>query len=79
MIEVIQTVTVQPDGTISLALSSFPVGTTVNVTVRVEAETKLSNFLPRSPVSFIGAAKGTFATPTDVDRFIQQERSTWEL
>jgi len=29
-------------------------------------------------VSFIGAAKGSFATPEEVDQFIHQERDTWE-
>lgn len=28
--------------------------------------------------SFIGAAKGSFATPEEADRFIRQERDAWE-
>jgi hypothetical protein len=32
----------------------------------------------RSLVSFIGAAKGSFATPQEVDQFIRQERDAWE-
>ncbi len=32
----------------------------------------------KSLVSFIGAAKGSFTTPEDVDQFIRQERDAWE-
>jgi antitoxin component of MazEF toxin-antitoxin module len=28
--------------------------------------------------SFIGSAKGSFATPEEVDQFIRQERDSWE-
>jgi hypothetical protein len=28
--------------------------------------------------NLIGQAKGTFATPEEVDRFIRQERDTWD-
>lgn len=28
--------------------------------------------------NFIGSAKGSFATPEDVDQFIRQERDAWE-
>ena len=29
--------------------------------------------------SFIGAAKGSFATPEEADQFIRQERDAWDL
>lgn len=32
----------------------------------------------RPLVSFIGAAKGSFANPEEVDQFIRQERDAWE-
>lgn len=32
----------------------------------------------RPLVSFIGAAKGSFTTPEEVDQFIRQERDAWE-
>lgn len=32
----------------------------------------------RTLTSFIGAAKGSFATPEEVDQFIRQERDAWE-
>lgn len=32
----------------------------------------------RPLTSFIGAAKGSFATPEEVDQFIRQERDAWE-
>ncbi|WAL61217.1 hypothetical protein [Thermocoleostomius sinensis] len=32
----------------------------------------------RPLTSFIGSAKGSFATPEDVDQFIRQERDAWE-
>jgi len=32
----------------------------------------------RPLTSFIGAAKGSFTTPEDVDQFIRQERDAWE-
>jgi uncharacterized SAM-dependent methyltransferase len=31
-----------------------------------------------SLTSFIGSAKGSFATPEEVDQFISQERDAWE-
>ncbi|MDY6786406.1 MAG: hypothetical protein SW833_28500 [Cyanobacteriota bacterium] len=71
-----QTATVQPGGIITLCLTALPVGATVDVTVRLETET---NPTPRSLVRFIGAAKGNFAAPQEVDRFIRQERESWEF
>ena len=32
----------------------------------------------RPLVSFIGSAKGSFATPEEVDQFIRQKRDAWE-
>ena len=32
----------------------------------------------RPLTSFIGAAKGSFTTPEEVDQFIRQERDAWE-
>lgn len=75
-LEVRQTVTVQPGGMITLCLAALPVGATVDVTVRFESET---NTLQHSLVSFIESAKGNFASPTEVDRFIRQEREAWEF
>uniref|UniRef100_B8HZM4 Uncharacterized protein n=1 Tax=Cyanothece sp. (strain PCC 7425 / ATCC 29141) TaxID=395961 RepID=B8HZM4_CYAP4 len=64
---------VQPGGLIELHSSELPEGATVEVIVLVEA----SSTAQRSLTSFIGAAKGNFATPEDVDQFIRQERDEW--
>ncbi len=39
---------------------------------------ELANNEQRPLTSFIGAAKGSFTTPEEVDQFIRQERDAWE-
>lgn len=39
---------------------------------------ELADGTQRPLTSFIGAAKGSFATPEEVDQFIRQERDAWE-
>lgn len=38
----------------------------------------MRNKSQKSLTSFIGAAKGSFSTPEEVDQFIRQERDAWE-
>lgn len=61
---------VQPGGVIQLQSAELPEGATVEVIVLLESSSKPS----RSLTSFIGAVKGSFATPEEVDQFIRQER-----
>ena len=70
-----QKVVVQPGGVVELRSPELPAGTTVEVIVLLEPEPEKYS---RPLASFIGAAKGNFATPEEVDQFIRQERDTWE-
>ncbi|WP_199341294.1 MULTISPECIES: hypothetical protein [Nostocales] len=47
----------------------------MEIIVLIETPTDRST---KSLTSFIGSAKGSFATPEEVDQFISQERDAWE-
>lgn len=66
---------VQPGGIVEIRSPELPIGATVEVIVLLESPPDNSQ---KSLCSFIGAAKGNFATPEEVDRFIRQERDAWE-
>lgn len=65
---------VQPGGVVELQSIDLPEGAIVEVIVLLEPEAEQS----RTLVSFIGAARGNFATPEETDRFIRQERDAWD-
>ena len=66
---------VQPGGVVEIRSSELPAGATVEVIVLLES---LSDESQTSLTSFIGTAKGIFATPESADQFIRQERDSWE-
>ncbi|MBD2683177.1 MULTISPECIES: hypothetical protein [Nostoc] len=67
---------VKPGGVVEICSPELPAGATVEVIVFLESATKHSE---KPLASFIGCAKGSFATPEDVDKFIRQERDAWEF
>ena len=67
---------VKPGGVIEICSPELPSGTTVEVIILMERTT--SDKSEKSLTSFIGAAKGSFATPEAADQFIRQERDSWE-
>ena len=66
---------VKPGGVIEICSPELPSGTTVEVIILMEPTSDKSE---KSLTSFIGAAKGSFATPEAADQFICQERDSWE-
>ena len=66
-----QRVIVQPGGVINVCSPELPVGTVAEVTVILNSETEEPK---KSLTSFIGAGKGSFATPEEADEFIRQLR-----
>jgi hypothetical protein len=70
-----QKVIVQPGGIVELRSLELPAGATVEVIVLLEPQPEESK---KPLTSFIGAAKGNFDTPNEVERFIRQERDAWE-
>jgi uncharacterized SAM-dependent methyltransferase len=66
---------VKPGGVVEICSSELPTGATVEIIVLIESPTDQSK---KSLTSFIGSAKGSFATPEEVDKFISQERDAWE-
>lgn len=70
-----QKVVVQPGGVVELRSPELPAGATVEVIVLLVPQPEESK---RPLSSFIGAAKGHFATPKEVNQFIRQERDRWE-
>lgn len=66
---------VKPGGLVEIRSPELPDGATVEAIVLLES---ISDELGPSLSSLIGAAKGSFATPEEVDRFIRQERDAWE-
>jgi hypothetical protein len=68
-----ETVRVQPGGRVELVSSALPEGAEAEVTVVVrQAAPK------RSLQSFIGSAKGVYASPAEADEFIRKLRDEWE-
>jgi|CXWL01.1.fsa_nt_gi hypothetical protein len=67
-----QTVTIQPGGRIEVLSSEFPVGAQVEVIVLVDRDMPLKRYS-----DLIGSGRGTFATPSDADAFLGQERDAW--
>lgn len=68
-------VIVKPGGLIEIRSPDLPDGAVADVIVILEspAEQPKGSF-----VSLIGSAKGSFATPAEVDKFIHQERDAWD-
>lgn len=69
-----QKVTVQSGGVIQVQSSELPIGAEVEVIVLLDTPAGEG----RPLVSFIGAAQGSFANPTEADQFIRQHRDAWE-
>ncbi|MEH1813657.1 MAG: hypothetical protein V7K26_18995 [Nostoc sp.] len=67
---------VKPGGVVEISSPELPAGATVEVIVLLESPPKHSE---KPLTSFIGSAKGIFATPEEVDQFIRQERDAWEF
>lgn len=67
-------VLVQPGGVIQIRSPELVPGTLAEVIVLVE-KTPVS---ARPLSQWIGAAKGGFARPSDVDEFMRREREAWE-
>jgi hypothetical protein len=74
--ELRQKAVVQAGGVVAIQSPELSAGTEVQVIILVESHP------PRETAptltQFIGAAKGNFASPEAVDRFIRQERETWD-
>jgi len=67
---------VKPGGVVEICSPELPAGATVEVIVLLESRLEHSE---KALTSFIGSAKGSFATPEEVDKFICQERDAWEF
>lgn len=60
---------VKTGGVVEISSPELPAGATVEVIVLLESPVKHSE---KSLTSFIGSAKGSFASPEEVDKFIRQ-------
>ncbi|MEH1904683.1 MAG: hypothetical protein V7L04_25585 [Nostoc sp.] len=67
---------VKPGGVVEISSPELPAGVTVEVIVLIESPPKYSE---KPLTSFIGSARGSFATTEEVDNFIRQERDAWEF
>ena len=65
---------VKPGGVVEICSPELPAGATVEIIVLISPTDQSK----KSLTSFIGSAKGSFATPEEVDKFISQERDAWE-
>jgi hypothetical protein len=65
--EIRQKTTVQPGGVIEIHSPELPDGAEVEVIVWIDRTSEA----PSSLVDLIGAAKGSFSTPTEADEFIR--------
>jgi len=67
-------VTIQPGGRIEITSSELKPGMRAEIVVMITDSQYKFNRL----TSFIGKAKGGFASPSEADAFIRRERDTWE-
>ncbi|MEH2389239.1 MAG: hypothetical protein V7K14_26425 [Nostoc sp.] len=67
---------VKPGGVVEISSPELPAGATVEVIVLLESLAKHSE---KPLTSFIGSARGSFATTEEVDKFTRQERDAWEI
>jgi hypothetical protein len=67
---------VKPGGVVEISSPELPAGATVEVIVLLESPSKPYE---KPLTSFIGSARGSFATTEEVDKFICQERDAWEI
>ena len=73
-----QTVIVQPGGVIEIRSPELPAGVAAEVIVLVDAPLSGRPALqPGSLARWLGAARGGFATPAEVDAFLNRERDAW--
>ena len=73
-----QSVVIQPGGRIELRDPLLPTGATAEVIVLLNwPPVEASGEAAVSLASLIGAARGGFATPDEVDQFINGERDAW--
>ncbi len=68
-----QTCVIQPGGVIEIQSPDLPEGAVADVIVILGTPPKKQ----RSLTSFIGTAKGGFATPKEADEFISRDRDSW--
>jgi hypothetical protein len=69
-----QQVTVQAGGRVEIPVSDLPAGARAEVVVTLKPSAE-----PRQSLhDMIGQARGCYPTPQDADRFIRQERDSWE-
>jgi hypothetical protein len=73
--ELRQKAVVQTGGIVAIQSPELSAGKTVEVIILVES---VPHETTPTLTQFIGAAKGNFASPEAVDRFIRQERETWD-
>lgn len=74
MVAIKQETTVQPGGIIQIHSEKLPAGARAEVIVLVNEP----NDSLRSLASFLGAAKGGFASAAEIDAFLRAERDSWE-
>jgi hypothetical protein len=68
-----QKAVVQPGGVIQINAPELKPGTLTEVVVLVEAaERPLASML-----DLLGAGRGSFASPSEVDQFLRRERESW--
>ena len=73
-----QSVVIQPGGRIELRDPLFPTGATAEVIVLLNWPlASAGGEAAISLASLIGEARGGFATPEEVDQFINEERDAW--
>jgi hypothetical protein len=74
--ELRQKAVVQAGGVVSIQSSELSAGTAVEVVILIETEK--TSATEQNLTQLIGTAKDNFANPEAVDRFIRQERDTWD-
>ena len=73
-IAVRQTVCIKAGGMIEVSSPELHEGHTAEVIVLVEGPVSAKPTM----LDMIGAGKGTFASPVEVDKFIRAERDSWD-
>lgn len=74
MVAITQDTTIQPGGIIQIHSDELPAGARAQVIVIFDQPP----IAPRTLSSFLGAAKGGFKSPAEIDAFLRAERDSWE-
>jgi len=78
MVVIKQATTIQPGGVVQITSDRLPEGARAKVIIFVDEPVPNTPAMFPTMRSLIGAARGSFKSPDDIDTFLRAERDSWE-